>query len=92
MSVTSACRQVTSHQRFLSYNDRDVFLYTRPRRFGKTTNLTMLYAEVDDAIGQIHRRRYYLGMPERVVLVGMAFFVKVPRVCMELMENGPDGV
>ncbi len=52
----------------------------------------MLYAEVDDAIGQIHRRRYYLGMPERVVLVGMAFFVKVPRVCMELMENGPDGV
>lgn len=69
-----------------------VYFFHTSEEFGKTTNLTMLYAEVDDAIGQIHRRRCYLGMPERVVLVGMAFFMKVPRVCMELMENGPDGV
>lgn len=50
-----------------------------------------LDAEVDDAIGQIHRKRYYLGMPGRIVLVGMAFFVKVPRVRMESIENGPEG-
>lgn len=28
----------------LDVDDRGVFLYTRPRRFGKTTNITMLDA------------------------------------------------
>lgn len=47
--------------------------------------------DVDDAIRQIHRKRYYLGIPGRVIIVGMAFYVKIPRVHIDTIENGPDG-
>ncbi len=50
-----------------------------------------LDAEVEDAIGQIHRQRYYLGMPGKVILVGLAFWVKVPKGRIEIIDNGPDG-
>ncbi len=50
-----------------------------------------LDSEADDAIRQIHRKRYYLGMPGDVVLVGLAFWVKVPRGRIEIIDNGPDG-
>jgi len=47
--------------------------------------------EVDDAIRQIHRKRYYLGMPGSIILVGLAFWVKVPKGRIETVDNGPDG-
>ncbi len=47
--------------------------------------------EVDDAIRQIHRKRYYLGMPGNIILVGLAFWVKVPKGRIEIVDNGPDG-
>ncbi len=50
-----------------------------------------LDSEVDDAIRQIHKKRYYLGMPGEVVLVGLAFWVKVPKGRIEVIDNGPGG-
>ena len=50
-----------------------------------------LDAGVDEAIGQIHDRKYYLGMPGKVVLVGLAFWKKIPRGKIEIIDNGPDG-
>ena len=50
-----------------------------------------LDSEVEDAIRQIHKKRYYLGMPGEVVLVGLAFWVKVPKGRIEIIDNGPDG-
>ena len=38
---------------------------------------------VDEAISQIHDRRYYNGMRGRVVLYGIAFFGVVARVGTE---------
>ncbi|WP_400240263.1 AAA family ATPase [Methanomethylophilus alvi] len=81
----------------LESNDSGVFLFTRPRRFGKTTNLTMMDAffnidyKGDDwfdglAISQIHGRKYYMGMKGRVVLFGISFWVKVPKVKVEIVE------
>ncbi len=50
-----------------------------------------LDSEVEDAIRQIHKKRYYLGMPGEVVLVGLAFWVKVPKGRIEVIDNGPGG-
>ena len=47
---------------------------------------------LDDAIKQIHDRRYYRGMPGKVILVGIAFWIKIPRVRIEVIENGLDGL
>lgn len=81
----------------LESDDSGVFLFTRPRRFGKTTNLTMMDAffNIDYkgndwfdglAISQIHERKYYMGMKGRVVLFGISFWVKVPKVKVEIVE------
>ena len=47
-----------------------------------------LDARVDEAFEQIHDRRYYDGMEGRVVLIGMAFWNKVPRVRIGSVMNG----
>ncbi len=50
----------------LSEGAGDVYMFTRPRWFGKTLNISMLDAEVNDAIKQIHRKgttRACLGRP-----------------------------
>ena len=81
----------------LESDDSGVFLFTRPRRFGKTTNLTMMDAffNIDYkgndwfdglAISQIHGRKYYMGMKGRAVLFGISFWVKVPKVKVEIVE------
>ncbi len=50
-----------------------------------------LDSAVDETMEQIHSRRYYLGMPGKVILVGLAFWKKVPRARIEMIDNGPDG-
>ena len=45
-----------------------------------------------DAMAQIHEKRYYLGMPGKVVLYGICFHSKTPRVIVETIDNGPDGL
>lgn len=66
----------------------------KPRRKGDTpiiieikTSKTEegLDREVGEALRQIHSRRYYLGMSGKVILVGMAFWGKVPRVATEII-------
>ena len=47
-----------------------------------------LDARVDEAFEQIHDRRYYEGMEGRVVLIGMAFWNKVPKVRIGSVMNG----
>ncbi len=72
----------------------------RPRREGtvpmifelkKVDSIEELDAGLAEAINQIHDRRYYLGMPGRVILVGMAFCKKVPKVHIDVIDNGPEG-
>ena len=72
----------------------------RPRREGtvpmifelkKVDSIEELDAGLAEAIHQIHDRRYYLGMPGRVILVGMAFCKKVPKVHIDVIDNGPEG-
>ena len=48
-------------------------------------------AGLDDAIHQIHKRRYYLGMPGKVVLAGMSVYGKIQKARIEIIDNGPDG-
>ena len=50
-----------------------------------------LDAGLDDAIRQIHKRRYYLGMPGKVVLAGMSVYGKIPKARIEIIDNGPEG-
>ena len=47
-----------------------------------------LDARVDEAFEQIHDRRYYDGWEGRVVLIGMAFWNKVPKVRIGSVMNG----
>ena len=47
-----------------------------------------LDARVDEAFEQIHDRRYYDGWEGRVVLIGMAFWNKVPKVRIGSVTNG----
>ncbi len=51
-----------------------------------------LDSAVDEAMEQIHSRRYYLGMLGKVILVGLAFWKKVPRARIEMIDNGHDGI
>ena len=46
---------------------------------------SVLDSEVDGALEQIRSRRYHLGMTGKVVLVGLAFFGKVPRCRTEVI-------
>lgn len=45
-----------------------------------------LEADADGAMSQIHERKYYMGMKGRVVLFGISFWVKVPKVKVEIVE------
>lgn len=45
-----------------------------------------------EALSQIHEKRYYMGMPGKVILVGISFHLKTPRVSIEMIDNGPDGL
>ena len=47
---------------------------------------SVLDSEVDGALEQIRSRRYHLGMTGKVVLVGLAFFGKVPRCRTEVVS------
>ncbi len=51
-------------------------------------NKNDLNACVEDAFKQIHDRRYYNGMGGRVILVGIAFWNKVPKVRIDSVING----
>ena len=42
--------------------------------------------EAERALTQIHERRYYLGMTGRVMLYGMSFWGKVPRIMLEVLD------
>ena len=67
-------------------------LFLRPRSPG-TTPMILEFKKVDserelipateEAIRQIRERRYALGMPSDTVLIGMAFWGKVPKVLIE---------
>ena len=47
-----------------------------------------LDAKVAEAFEQIHDREYYNGMEGRVILVGMAFWNKVPKIEVGSVMNG----
>ncbi len=47
-----------------------------------------LDARVDETFGQIHDRKYYDGMQGRVILMGMSFWKKVPRIRIDSVMNG----
>ena len=42
--------------------------------------------EAERALAQIHERKYYLGMTGRVMLYGMSFWGKVPRIKLEVLD------
>lgn len=42
--------------------------------------------DMEDALAQIHRMRYYLGMTGKVILIGVAFRGKVPRASTQILE------
>lgn len=80
-------------------NDRaDIVL--KPRYEGTTSMIfelkkvdseDLLDRGVEDALDQIRDRRYHMGMPGKVALIGMSFFGKIPKVAVEIVDNGPDG-
>ena len=45
-----------------------------------------LDSEAERALAQIHERKYYLGMNGRVMLYGMSFWGKVPRIKLETLD------
>ncbi len=47
-----------------------------------------LEARVDEAFKQIHDQKYYDGMEGRVILMGMSFWKKVPRIRIDSVMNG----
>lgn len=57
----------------------------------KVDSEDLLDRGVEDALDQIRDRRYHMGMPGKVALIGMSFFGKIPKVAMEIVDNGPDG-
>ncbi len=61
------------------------FLIMELKVAGKESDLD---AKVDEAFGQIHDRRYYEGMEGRVILIGLAFCDKTPRVRIDSVMNG----
>lgn len=42
-------------------------------------------------VGYGTRPEMLCGMPGKVVLVGVSFFVRTPKVRTEVVDNGPDG-
>ena len=52
--------------------------------FKKVDSEKELVPATEDAIRQIRERRYALGMPSDTVLIGMAFWGKVPKVLIEI--------
>ena len=42
--------------------------------------------DVEDALAQIHRMRYYMGMTGKVILIGVAFWGKVPKASTQILE------
>ncbi len=42
--------------------------------------------DAGDAIAQIHERKYYLGMKGKVILIGLAFWGKVPKARTEVLS------
>lgn len=46
----------------------------------------MLDKGLDQVLEQIHDKRYYLGIKGKVILVGMAFCGKIPKVRIEMIE------
>ena len=42
--------------------------------------------DVNDALAQIHSRRYYLGMKGAVIVMGLAFFGKLPKARSEVLH------
>ncbi len=57
----------------------------------KVDSEDLLDRGVEDALDQIRDRRYQMGMPGKVALIGMSFFGKIPKVAVEIVDNGPDG-
>lgn len=57
----------------------------------KVDSEDLLDRGVEDALDQIRDRRYHMGMPGKVALIGMSFFGKIPKVAVEIVDNGPDG-
>ena len=49
-----------------------------------------LDAGLDEAMAQIHDRRYYLGMTGKVVLIAASFYKKIPKVRIEVIDIGND--
>ncbi len=47
-----------------------------------------LDARVTDAFEQIHDREYYKGMEGRTILIGLAFWKKIPKARIESVMNG----
>ena len=47
-----------------------------------------LNSRVDEAIEQIHNREYYNGMAGRIILIGIAFWNKIPKVKIDSVMNG----
>lgn len=42
---------------------------------------------LDEALNQIREKRYSMGIPGEVVLIGMSFWKKVPKVRVEISKN-----
>lgn len=57
----------------------------------KVDSEDLLDRGVEDALDQIRDRRHHMGMPGKVALIGMSFFGKIPKVAVEIVDNGPDG-
>ena len=47
-----------------------------------------LDARVTEAFEQIHDREYYKGMEGRTILMGLAFWKKIPKARIESVMNG----
>ena len=51
-----------------------------------------LESDAKEAIEQIHRERYHLGMPGEVVLYGISFYGNTLKVLIEKVQDGRDNV
>ena len=59
--------------------------------FKKVSFEKELVPAAEAAIKQIHEKKYYLGMEGDVILMGMSFFGKIPRVLIEAVRvDHPD--
>ena len=71
-----------------------VDIIMKPRREGaipiiielkKVATEEELDAQCEEALGQIHKRRYYMNMHGKVILAGIAFWGKMPRTLVETL-------